>query len=301
MKRSRDAVLAGVLGAVGAGLLTSLWQSEVHAQADCVPNNVGGCLGWGIPVLLIGPYAAVAVIWATLRALAVDRPLLSALFGALATASGTLLYEAGHPRWVPPPVWLAVLLGAVGFAVGTAIGGGRTRLLQVVLAGVLAVPLAAFPLLRQETRSDVREDGFARLGLPLLVPQVEGYQVVFARAELRDPMLAVTVMKGDRRISISVLPLPADFAPPQRCGPTVAEVSVRDIVTAPTRTNGPCQWVESEHWVRVENDQRVHLLRRDGAFVQVSRGDDVPDVDVEAAAATLTSVSPRRLAELSVR
>ncbi|MEU4570702.1 hypothetical protein [Micromonospora sp. NPDC023956] len=294
------APVAAVIGAVGAAVLAALWRDQADTHANCVPDTIGACFGYPVPILIVGPAVVPAVVWLALRATDARRALPAAVLGALTTAGAVLLQQATEPRWLPPSPWLAALLAAVGFGVGTLVVTARWPVpLQVGLALLLLAPLAAFEPLRRETRRDDRSAAFARVGLPLLVPTVPGYRVGFADADLSDRVLSVTLTRQRQWISVHVLPLPADFAPPQRCGPTTAAVVLRRESPQPS-TPLPCRQVGPDHWTRAEAGGEVHLVRRGDALVLVSPGTDVPPTDTATAAATLTEVSAGRLAELSV-
>ncbi|MFI7574677.1 hypothetical protein [Micromonospora sp. NPDC049497] len=289
--------VAAVPGGVGAGALAALWQERARAVAACESDTIGACLGFGFPVLLAGPLLVTAAVWLALRATGVGPAPWAAALGALATAGGVLLQQAAHPRWTPPPVWQAVVLAVIGFALGVAVVTvALPPAVRVGLVVALLAPLAVFPLLRQETRRTGDREAFAELGLPLLVPQVPGYDIASAHADRADRVLSVTATRGRRWISVYVVDLPDDFAPPGRCGLAVADIVLRRQRNQPPASPG-CRQVGPDHWTRVEPVGEVHLVRRGDALVLVSPGTDVPAADVEKAATTLTPVTPNRLAE----
>ncbi|MER5700690.1 hypothetical protein ABT023_01840 [Micromonospora sp. NPDC002296] len=295
------ASLAGALGALGAAVLASLWRTEALLFASCEPETIGDCLTWRLPMLLVGPLVVTALVWLALWVFGADRAVPSALLGAIVTADALLLYEAFQPRWTPPSVWPAAALGAVGFGAGVLLGTVRLPLAaQVGVAAVLLLaPYGFFPVLHQTTRRADREEAFSQLGLPLLVPQVDGYRVVTAHVDRGDRKLSVSMSGGEFWFTIIVVPVPEGFAPPTHCGPTTDDLD-RDQPADPATTL-PCRPVGPDHWVRVERDDQVHLIRRNDALVYVDPGVDVPAADLGAAAANLAEVTPQRLAELAVR
>ncbi|TYC00602.1 hypothetical protein FXF53_13160 [Micromonospora sp. WP24] len=291
-------VAAVVPATIGGAVLAGLWRAELTFQAGCRPETIGACLSWRIPVLLLGPVVVAVGSWLVLRAAGAARPLLATSLGVLATAGVTLLHQAGRSGWNPPSVPLAALFAAFGFTVGVVVAGLRMPVaLRAALAVLLAVPVALFPTIKESGTRDGRVEKFARLGLPLLVPEVGAYRVVAARADPAGGQLSLVLADGPRRLSVDTIRVPADFAPPQRCGPSAVEVSLRGSVSLPP-SNGPCQRFAADHWLRTENGHPVHLLRRGDALVLVSPGVDVPDRDVAAAAGQLVEVSPRELAAL---
>lgn len=288
--------VAAVPGGLGAGLLTHLWQAQRRYQAECVPETIGSCLNLGLFVLPFGPLAVTVAVWLTLWVSGVRWAGLSALLGAVIAAGGVLLEQGMHTRWTPPAVWLAMVLGAVGFAAGVLVVTARlSPLVRVGLALVLLAPLAVFPALRKETRRDSDEKAFASLEIPLLVPQVPGYAIGWAAAFPEDDRLRMTLVREKHLISVFVIDLPDDFAPPQHCGPLVAELMGRPP-DPPLETG--CRQLGRDHWARVERDDEVHLVRREGALVLVDPL-DAPAEDVAKAATTLTVLTPQRLAQLA--
>ncbi|TDC64450.1 hypothetical protein E1258_08195 [Micromonospora sp. KC207] len=293
---------AGALGALGAAALASLWRTEALLVASCEPETIGACFSWRLPTIFVGPLIVTALVWLALRVTGADRALPAALLGAIATTDAVLLYEAFQPRWTPPPAWLAAALGAVGFAVGVLLGA--VRLPMAVQAGaavvLLLVPIAVFPLLHKATRRAERAQAFSRLGVPLMVAEVDGYRVTAALTDRSDRRLSVWMSKGESSLSIVVVPLPEGFAPPAHCGPTTDDL-YRDQPAGDQAAVRSCRPVGPDHWVRTEREDQVHLIRRNDALVYVDPGADVPAADVATAAANLTEVNPERLAELAVR
>lgn len=233
------------------------------------------------------------------RIVGIDRPWLAALAGVFATAGAFLLYEAIQPRVVPPPTWLGAAMGAVGFAIGAV--SAITRLTVVRGAGLTALLLMPFvvsPSLHRVTQRADREERFGRLGLPLLVVGRDGYHITAASASLSDHVLTVWLSNGPHSIKVVTTRLPANFDPPRRCGPTISEIVLADITHQPF-TSSPCQGIGPDHWVRIEQDEQVHLVRHGEALVYVC--DEASGAELEALVADLTEVTPRRLAELSVR
>lgn len=288
--------VAAVPGGLGAGLLAHLWEEQRRYQADCVPETIGSCLNLGFFLLPFGPLAVTVAVWLTLWVSGVRWAGLSALLGAVIAAGGVLLEQGMHTRWTPPAVWLAMVLGAVGFAAGVLVVTARlSPLIRVGLALVLLAPLAVFPALRKETRRDSDEKAFASLEIPLLVPQVPGYAIGWAAAFPEDDRLRITLVREKHLIYVSVIDLPDDFAPPQHCGPLVAELMGRPP-DPPLETG--CRQLGPDHWARVERDDEVHLVRREGALVLVDPS-DAPAEDVAKAATTLTVLTPQRLAQLA--
>ncbi len=289
--------VAAVPGGLGAGLLAHLWEEQRRYQADCVPETIGSCLNLGFFLLPFGPLAVTVAVWLTLWVSGVRWAALSALLGAVIAAGGVLLEQGMHTRWTPPAVWLAMVLGAVGFAAGVLVVTARlSPLIRVGLALVLLAPLAVFPALRKETRRDSDEKAFASLEIPLLVPQVPGYAIGWAAAFPEDDRLRITLVREKQRIYVSVIDLPDDFAPPQHCGPLVAEIVLERPPDPPLETG--CRQLGPDHWARVERDDEVHLVRREGALVLVDPS-DAPAEDVAKAATTLTVLTPQRLAQLA--
>lgn len=304
MRAFAATAVAAVSGALGAAVLVGVWQPEAQYLSDCQPQFLGDCLRWRLLWLPVVPLLVIAAVWLALRLLRVPRPWLAALLGAVGATGAILLYEAGQPRLGPLPSGAAAGLAAAGCAVGCLVGTlGMRAVVRVGLVVVLLVPFAVFPTLRKVTRrAELRAD-LGRIGLPLLVPSVEGYQVDYAGANLADGVLAVTVANDRRWISSYTIRVPEGFAPPQRCGPTVSDVFSwhRD---RQSREHVPCQEVAPGHWVRTERDVEVHLVRYGDALVLVGPGslaDAVPPADVHAAATALVEVTPGRLAELAVR
>ncbi|MBQ1018860.1 hypothetical protein KBX71_13440 [Micromonospora sp. D93] len=295
------AAAAALPGSVGAGLLTALWQQQVRFVADCESETIGACLGFGFPILLVGPLVTTAAVWLVLRAVGVASPTWAAALGATATGGAALLQQAGHPGWTPPPVWMAVLLAAAGFAAGVAVVTvAMPAVIRVGLAMVLLAPFAAFPLLRRQTDRSVDQEAFTKLGLPLLIPQVPSYQIAEARADQDRRLLSVTMTHGRSWISVQVTDLPDGFAPPDRCGPTVADVAARRPGQVLAAAPG-CRQVGPDHWTRIEPVGEVHLVRRSETVVLLSSVGDVPAADLETAAMTLTAVTPRQLSLLANR
>ncbi|WP_405113862.1 hypothetical protein OG559_07860 [Micromonospora sp. NBC_01405] len=297
----RAASLAGALGALGAAVLASLWRTEALLFAGCEPETIGDCLTWRLPVLLVGPLVVTALVWLALWVSGVDRAVPSALLGAIVTADALLFYEAFQPRWTPPSAGLAAVFGAVGFAGGVLLGVRRLPVAVQVVAAValLLAPYGFFPVLHGTARRANLEEEFSQLGLPLLVTRVDGYQVVAAHANRGDRRLSVSMHRGELWFTIVVVPVPTGFAPPTHCGPTTDELD-RDQPTTDPASAPPCRPVGPDHWVRVERDDPVHLVRRNEVLVYVDPGIDVPAADLGAAAANLTEVTPGRLAELAV-
>ncbi|WP_052503635.1 hypothetical protein [Micromonospora haikouensis] len=291
---------AALCGGAGAGVLAALWHEQVRFQRSCKTDTIGACLGFAFPALIVGPVVVTAIGWLLLRATRAARPLPAALLGAVASGGGALVAQAFRPFSGPLPVWLAVLLGTVGFAAGVAAMEARHRVVRVGLALALLLPWAAAPALREPGRRYALRDGFAHLGLPLVVPQVEGYQVANAHAFGQERVLSVRIERGEDSIMVRVVPLPADFAPPVSCGPAMAGSSVSDDERGAPAPQ-PCRVAGHEHWVRAESSGDVHLVRRGEALVLLRPGPDTPTADVAAAAAHLTEVTPEQLAELAVR
>ncbi|SCL36278.1 hypothetical protein GA0074692_4309 [Micromonospora pallida] len=311
-------LLAGVLvaafvAALGGAALADGWQSQARAVADCESETFGACLGQALlggPLLLVGVSVAAAAVWLAQRVMGTAHPEWGTVLGTAATTGALLLWEAGHPRWVPPPSDLAALLAGVGVAIGvTVVAVPLPRLLRAALAVALAVPFAVYPNLSRETRRADLADRLDRAGLPLLVSRAEGFAVKTAWANPGRRFVVVTVGRKtdprtdgtsrDRDVTIRVVPVPADFAPPARCGPTVAELRVPD--RAPTPPLDPsCRPVGPDHWTRTEADVEVHLLRRGDALVLVQPDWNASDGDAATVAGSLTEVAPRRLADLAV-
>lgn len=289
--------VAAVPGGLGAGLLAHLWQAQRRYQADCVPETIASCLNLGLFVLPFGPLAVTVAVWLTLWVAGVKWAGLSALLGAVIAAGGVLLEQGMHTRWTPPAVWLAMVLGAVGFAAGVLVVTAKlSPLVRVGLALVLLAPLAVFPALRKETRRVSDEKAFASLRIPLLVPQVPGYAIGWAAAFPEDDSLGMTLVREKYLISVFVIDLPDDFAPPRHCGPLVAELVLERPPDPPLETG--CQQLGPDRWTRVESSGEVHLVRREGTLVLVSPL-DAPAEDVAKAATTLTVLTPQRLAQLA--
>ncbi|WP_416901165.1 hypothetical protein [Micromonospora echinospora] len=306
-------LFAGVLvpafvAALGGAALAHGWQTEARAFAACEPTSFGDCLSLGFPLLVVGVIAAVAAVWLAQRVLGTARPELGTLAGLAATIGALLLWEAGHPRWTPPSSDLAALLAGVGFAVGVAVVAvPLPRVLRAASVVALAVPFAVYPVLSRETRRADLADRLGQVGLPLLVSQAKGFQVGSAAADPRRRFLTVTVTRpvdprtdstsGERSVSILVVPVPAGFAPPARCGPARTDLPAPE--GGPAAPAGPpCRPVGPDHWVRTEADDEVHLLRRGDALVLVDSGWRASDEDVAVVAGSLTELTPRRLAEL---
>ncbi|MEV5769075.1 hypothetical protein AB0L34_31585 [Micromonospora sp. NPDC052213] len=245
----------------------SLWQEQARSVADCESDTIGACLGFGFPVLLVGPLAVTAAVWLVLRAAGVAPALWAAVLGAVATTGAVLLQQAWYPRWTPPPVWLAVLLAVAGFAAGVAVA--LPPIVRAGLALALLAPAGRVPASRQEARRTGDQEAFARLGLPLPVPQVPGYDIASARADRVDRVLPVTVTRERRWISVHVIDLPDDFAPPRHCRPAVADIVLRRQRDQPLAAPG-CRQVGPDHWTCAESGGEVHLVRCDDAFVLVS-------------------------------
>ncbi|MEU6078871.1 hypothetical protein [Micromonospora sp. NPDC047074] len=299
MELFRGMATAGTAGGVGAGVLGVLWHEVVRFQNSCEADTIGACLGFAFPALVVGPVVVTAAVWLLLRLTEVERPLPAALLGAAATASALRLALATRPFSGPPPVWLVVLLAVAGFAAGVAVMAARLFLVRTVLALVLLLPWFVSPLVSQESRRDALRDGFAQVGLPLVVPQVEGFQVSYARAFVNRRLLTVTMARGEGWLSVIVVPLPAGFAPPESCGPTMADASRLDGPR--TSTPQPCRAVGADHWVRTEEEEDVHLVRHGGGLVLLSAGGEAAAADVAAGATNLSVVTPGQLADLAVR
>ncbi|WP_229399841.1 hypothetical protein [Micromonospora okii] len=300
MTSFRGMAAAALSGGAGAGVLAALWHEEVRFQRSCESDSFGACLSFALPVLFCGPVVLTAIVWLLLRATRVGRPLPAALLGAAASGGGALVTQAVRPFSGPMPVWLAVLLAVVGFAAGVAAMAASHPVVRAGLALTLLLPWAAAPALREPGRRYALRDGFAQVGLPLVVPQVEGYRVANARAFVERRVLSVRLERGEDSISVRVVPLPADFAPPARCGPAMADISVTDDDHG-TPPPQPCRAAGHDHWVRAGQGEEVHLVRRGGAIVFLRSGPDTPSADAAAAAANLTEVTPERLAELAAR
>ncbi|MEV0328424.1 hypothetical protein AB0H63_18550 [Micromonospora echinospora] len=310
-------LLAGVLvaafvAALGGAALAHRWQSEARFMATCEPTFIGDCLRWGLLLLLVGVFLVIAAVWLAQRVMGTANPEWGTVLGTAATTGALLLWEAGHPRWVPPPSDLAALLAGVGVAVGVAVvAAPLPRVLRVVFAVALAVPFAVYPTLSRETRRVDLADRLGRAGVPLLVSRAGGFEVASAGADPERRFVRVTmgrkvdprtdVTSGDRgrNVSILVVPVPADFAPPARCGPTAAERSAPDRAPA-APADLSCRPVGPDHWTRTEAGDEVHLLRRGDALVLVQPGWNASDRDAATVAGSLTEVDPRRLAELAL-
>ncbi|MFI6821893.1 hypothetical protein ACIBJE_13200 [Micromonospora sp. NPDC050187] len=308
-------LLAGVLvaafvAALGGAALADGWQNEARALAACKPASLS-CLSLGYPLLFVGVFVAVAAVWLAQRVMGTAEPEWGTLAGLAATTGALLLWEAGQPRWVPPPTDLAALLAGAGVAVGVAVvAAPLPRVLRVVFVVALAVPFAVYPTLSRETRRADLADRLDRVGLPLLVPRADGFAVDSARADpgrrfvhvtvdrKADPRTDLTSEDRGRTVSILVTPVPADFAPPARCGPAAADLPVPDGAPAPS--TDPCRPVGPDHWTRTEAGDEVHLLRRNDALVLVQPGWNASDRDAATVADSLTEVAPRRLAELAL-
>ncbi|MEU4777632.1 hypothetical protein [Micromonospora sp. NPDC023633] len=300
MELFRGMATAAIPGGVGAGVLAALWHEQVRFQKSCESDTIGACLGFAFPALVVGPVVVVAAVWLLLRATEVGRPAPAALLGAAFTGGALRLALAARPFSVPPPVWLVVLLAVAGFAAGVAVVVARLPLVgRGVLALVLLLPWFVAPLVGKESRRDALREGFAQVGLPLVVPQVEGYQVTSARAFVDRRLLSITMDRGGGWVSVYVVPLPADFAPPGSCGPTRADISRR--AGREPSVPQPCRAVGADHWVRTEEGEEVHLVRREGGLVLLSPGGEASSADAAAGATNLTAVTPGQLAELAVR
>jgi hypothetical protein len=292
-------VAAAVPGALGAAVLAAIAQEQARFVANCVSDTIGVCLGYRYPVLVVGPLVVTVVVWLALRAVGErDRALPAALLGACATAGGLLMDQATHTRWIPPSVWFAVVVAAVGFGAGAAVATARLPMaVRIGLVLVLLAPLGAFAPLRKQTRHAALRANLERVDLPLFVSRVEGYRVGTARADVTDRVVSVSMVMGPRWVSLHVIPLPADFTPPLRCGPTAADIVLRRK-RGHQRSSLPCRPVGTDHWIRDEAGGEVHLVRRGDALVLVSPTGGTPAADVATAATTLTEVTADRLAEL---
>jgi hypothetical protein len=300
MRLIGEASVAALPGALGAALLASVWRAELRFQAGCEPATIGDCVSWRLPALLVGPLVVTALVWLALRLTGTAGAAPAALLGAVVSADAVLLWEATQARWTPPAGGSAALLGGAGFAAGALLAVARLPVAVRVSAAVLllAVPVVVVPVLHQASRQAGREEDFARLGLPLPVARVAGYRVVAAHPNQRDRLLTVTLRNDSHWITLLVIPVPAGFAPPAHCGPTTGDLDHHRFTVDPAGAPS-CQPVGPEHWLRIEGTDRVHLLRWGGALVLVDPGVEVPAADLDAAAATLTEVDPRRLAELT--
>jgi hypothetical protein len=301
-------IVVALVAALGAAALAHGWQDQARSMAGCEPVSFGDCLPVGIPLLYVGVLVVVAAVWLAQRVMGTVNPEWGTVLGTVATTGGLLLHQAGQPRWEPPPTDLAALLAGVGFAVGVAVAAAPLpRLLRGACAVVLVVPLAVYPVLSRDTRRTHLTDELTRVGLPALVPQADGFAV--EAATVHDRSVTVTVGRranvrtdvtpADRSVSIVVVPVPAGFAPPARCGPTAAELMLPDEAPHPP-ASPPCRPAGPDHWVRVEADDEVHLLRRGAALVLVRPGWNASAADTAAVAGSLVEVPPRRLAELAV-
>ncbi|MET7468479.1 hypothetical protein ACFYON_13060 [Micromonospora sp. NPDC005686] len=290
--------VAAVPGGLGAAALAALWRHEADVVAGCESDTIGGCLSPGVPILLVGPLLVTAAVWFALRATGAEPAGWGAGLGALATVGGVLLQQAVDSGGTPTSPGLAFLLGVVGFGAGAAVVAVPVPpALRVVLVLVLLAPMAAFPAVRREAGRAHDRRTFAESGLALVVPRAPGYDVTAARADPDRRLLWVTVTRSDHSIYMSLIDLPADFAPPARCGPAVA-----DVGSAGRAGSAPgCRQVGPDHWTRSEPVGQVHLVRRGETLVLLEPGYGTPSADVETAARTLTPVSPARLAELANR
>ncbi|MFI9527967.1 hypothetical protein [Micromonospora rosaria] len=291
------AVATGV-GAAGAAAFAGLWQAEARLRQTCLPaESLGACLSPRLPLLLIWPLLVTAVGWGALRWARAPRAAGAAGCGAVTTAGALLLYEAFHPGWVPPPVGLAALLGAAGFAAGVAVILAPLRAaVRVPLILALLVPHAVAPVLDRSTQRADLERRLTAAALPLLVPDLAGWRVTGVVVRDRE-RVSTMVTNGSRNVVIATVRLPADFRPPQRCGPF--DFPVPDLPVPPSQ---PCRPVAADHWVRDGDGTTAHLLRRDDALLTVKRAIGVAgSADLAAVAGALVEVSPRRLAELGSR
>jgi len=266
--------LGTAAGRVSAGAAVGVLVGLGFSLATALPQRRGlnaairraGCL------VVLGLPAAAAACWAGLAAaglgpLAITVPVAVALLILMA-----LLYVGAVPGGQLRPAWLFGLTVGVAFALLAAMITSRYRIAGTV---GLTVLLAAGLLGRQALHSFLsrrgREHSLARLTVPLLVPDLPGYQVQWAYPVGGVLSIGLTAastpagLPGGRtpRIQIIIEPVPPGFAPPAvkpDVQPSPAIMAAAG--TAPWQPAGPGRWTRRDRNIVQLTERRGNTLIR---------------------------------------
>lgn len=298
------------LGAI-AGLV---WVGTAGAVRDCPPDPVllFDCGGFVmatrfslLPAFGVG--IAVFIMWR----LKVDKPWLVGLAGPFIGLFLYRLWDALIVGPVSPSVLVPAVAGGLGFAAAAAIvlPGPLPRRAGVavlaVVAAVVSVPIG----MRSDDRH--RIGYFAGLSMPLLGPDVAGYDLISVSAIPKPQLLKLRFAPSGmsqnsnetyrRSLVVEVFPVPVDFTPLQQCGPFAHVLdSEAKGTTYQAVGGGACEAATGEKvWYRGKDDRSQYIAQRDDYLVTVTSVSGVTSrTIVESAIRSLRQYTPQELAKI---
>jgi hypothetical protein len=170
---------ASLTGAAVGAAVAGIWHAGLEAASNACRGTNGFCIGirpgaeaiFGNALVIA---AGVCLGFGVLRI----RPLrLTIPVGCILVVTLTSVIEAGIPGGNAPPVWAAAVAAGAGLAaLALSVDWGRPQIVGMIALPVVVVAACVLPhVISPSKQASTREQEFATLGVPLLLPDVPGY------------------------------------------------------------------------------------------------------------------------------